>query len=274
MFTRTLISLFFLFPLFSVAQVGVGTTSVHASAKLQIESANKGFLQPRVALTGTADNSTIASPATGLMVFNTANAGSGSTAVTQGIYYYTGSAWTRLSDAPTTTFVSGTWAGGYAGGLNAESPNPPPTIFLGQIELPTGRWEIVLNIELGMVRLATHLTPGCDMHLTYWLSSSSNPGNANQWLYPQTLPNITTDVVVGGAASFSQQVPGSTSVTHKGSFLINNTGATGKTYYLFAVESSACGDPGGSWSGNVSAEFNSFGSSIWPQNRFYAVKIN
>ena len=80
----------------SIAQVGIGTTSPNASAKLDITSTNKGFLPPRVTLTGTADVATIASPATGLIVYNTATAGTSPSNVTPGIYYYDGSKWQRI----------------------------------------------------------------------------------------------------------------------------------------------------------------------------------
>lgn len=83
-------------PLLGMAQVGIGTSSPEASAKLDITSSNKGFLPPRVTLTGTADNTTIASPATGLMVYNTATAGSGTTAVAPGLYYYDSGKWQRV----------------------------------------------------------------------------------------------------------------------------------------------------------------------------------
>lgn len=81
----------------SVAQVGIGTSgTVDASAKLQIDAANKGFLPPRVNLTGTTDASTITSPATGLMVFNLATAGTSPNNVTPGYYYYDGGKWQRV----------------------------------------------------------------------------------------------------------------------------------------------------------------------------------
>jgi hypothetical protein len=78
------------------AQVGIGTASPNASAQLEISSSSKGFLPPRVTLTGTADATTIASPATGLMVYNTATAGTAPANVTPGIYYYDGSKWQRV----------------------------------------------------------------------------------------------------------------------------------------------------------------------------------
>ena len=77
--------------------VGIGTATPNASAKLEIADANRGILLPRVSLTGTNDAATVASPANWLIVFNTATAGSGATAVTPGLYYWNGTAWVRLS---------------------------------------------------------------------------------------------------------------------------------------------------------------------------------
>lgn len=96
----TRILTFLLLPFGAFAQVGIGTATPATSARLEVSSTNKGFLPPRVSLQGTDDATkttpTIASPATGLMVYNTATAGSGATAITPGIYYYDGSRWQRV----------------------------------------------------------------------------------------------------------------------------------------------------------------------------------
>lgn len=81
----------------SNAQVGVNTTSPDASAALDITSSNKGFLMTKVALTGTDDVSTITpAPTTGLLLYNTATAGSSGNEVTPGYYYFNGSSWRRF----------------------------------------------------------------------------------------------------------------------------------------------------------------------------------
>ena len=41
------------------AQTGIGTTTPHASAKLEVSATDKGFLPPRVTLTSATDASTI-----------------------------------------------------------------------------------------------------------------------------------------------------------------------------------------------------------------------
>jgi len=62
------------------------------SAMLDVSAANKGLLIPRIELTGTTDVLTVVSPATSLLVYNTATVND----VTPGFYYYNGAAWTRI----------------------------------------------------------------------------------------------------------------------------------------------------------------------------------
>jgi hypothetical protein len=89
--------LFFLNFSISLAQTGIGTATPNASAKLEVYATNKGFLPPRIALTGTTDNSTIASPAAGLLIYNTATAGAAPNNVLPGFYYWNGSAWVQIA---------------------------------------------------------------------------------------------------------------------------------------------------------------------------------
>ena len=81
------------------AQVGINTTSPASGAILDIDSElkDKGFLMPRVELTGTDDTGTITpSATTGVMVYNTVTAGPLITQVTPGFYYWNGTQWRRL----------------------------------------------------------------------------------------------------------------------------------------------------------------------------------
>lgn len=52
-----LLSLFFFIQM--NAQAGIGVTNPHSSAKLEVYATNKGFLPPRVTLTGASDVTTI-----------------------------------------------------------------------------------------------------------------------------------------------------------------------------------------------------------------------
>jgi hypothetical protein len=87
--------LFFLFTISLRAQVGIGTTTPDTSALLEVQSTSKGLLIPRVTLQSTTDVTTIASPATGLLVYNTATHND----VLPGFYYWEGS-WKPLLASP------------------------------------------------------------------------------------------------------------------------------------------------------------------------------
>lgn len=81
---------------FYLGQIGIGTSSVNSNIILQVESNPHsgstlygGILFPRVALTATTVFSPVTgTPATGLMVYNTAVSGAGNTAVTPGFYFW------------------------------------------------------------------------------------------------------------------------------------------------------------------------------------------
>lgn len=90
--------------------VGIGTTTPDPSAMLDIVANDKGLLIPR--LTTTQRTTAIASPATGLLVFDTD---------TNSFWYYNGSGWVNLSGA----------GGGPAWLLNGNSATNPATNFIG-----------------------------------------------------------------------------------------------------------------------------------------------
>lgn len=81
-----------LFPLFSLAQVGIGTPAPEASAQLEVKSTTRGFLPPRMT---SAQRTAIASPTVGLMVYQTDG--------TAGLYYYDGSSWIYIINATSNT---------------------------------------------------------------------------------------------------------------------------------------------------------------------------
>lgn len=76
------------------AQTGIGTSTPHASAKLDVTATNKGFLPPRVTLTNKTDTTTIPSPAEGLLVYNV-----GSVGLQAGYYYWNGANWATIATA-------------------------------------------------------------------------------------------------------------------------------------------------------------------------------
>ncbi|MFH2094383.1 MAG: hypothetical protein ABIJ16_01685, partial [Bacteroidota bacterium] len=100
---KLIVTLFFgVLSLFAFSQnVAINSTGAapNSSAMLDVSSANTGMLIPRVALSATNNAAPVTAPATSLLVYNTATAGAGATAVTPGYYFWNGSIWVRVLDA-------------------------------------------------------------------------------------------------------------------------------------------------------------------------------
>ena len=79
----------------STGSAGIGTTSPNASSLLEMVSTTKGLLIPRMTV---AQRNAIASPATGLMIYQTNG--------TTGFYYYNGTVWTAVSTRGANTSLS------------------------------------------------------------------------------------------------------------------------------------------------------------------------
>jgi hypothetical protein len=189
----------------SVGQVGIGTASIHASAKLQIEATDKGFLPPRVSLTSTTDVSTILTPATGLLVYNTATAGSSPSNVVPGFYYYNGSSWIKLviaSDKVSnvtgiisianggTGNTNGSITGTGALSLNAGGTNQNVTLS------PSGTGKTILNGNVGIGNITA--------------TTTLEVGSANGTIPGEILLNPTSGSNEGGQLVIKKSVAGST----------------------------------------------------------------
>ena len=135
------------FSLISQAQIGIGTTSPNASAQLDVTSSTKGFLPPRVSLTATNAASPITSPANGLLVYNTATAGSSPNNVTPGYYYWDGSSWQRVNNGGTAQVPAWTSAGAIVFGGTTTAPTLGTTVRnnMSYRQLGPKEWEVVMS---------------------------------------------------------------------------------------------------------------------------------
>ena len=98
---KRLVVLFLLITFYAEAQTGIGTTTPNASAKLDVTATDRGFLPPRVALTASNVFSPItgtSSAAAGLLIYNTATAGTVPNNVVPGYYFWNGTAWIQISN--------------------------------------------------------------------------------------------------------------------------------------------------------------------------------
>jgi len=121
--------------------VGINTTgnTPNASAMLDISSSNSGLLIPRVSLLSTTDVTTISSPATSLLVYNT---NSGMTGGQIGFYYWNGSQWTLM--------VSGTNVSGTSWSLTGNVNTIDGTDFIGTTDNVPLNFR-VYNFEAGRI---------------------------------------------------------------------------------------------------------------------------
>ena len=131
-----------LFTISTQAQVGIGTSTPDASARLQVDanaSTNaKGFLPPRVTAT---ERTGVVSPATGLIVYQTDG--------TKGFYYYDGTAWNLLTIA--------TSAVPYTGATSAVNLGAYDLTVNG-LTLGKGAGNISTNTAIGVQALASNNT--------------------------------------------------------------------------------------------------------------------
>lgn len=106
--------------------VGISETAItpDASSILEIRSADKGILLPRIELTDANDNSTISNPANSLLIYNSVTAGIDPNDVTPGYYYWseTDSRWLRIGNSITATPA---WL------LDGNSGTNPTSNFIG-----------------------------------------------------------------------------------------------------------------------------------------------
>lgn len=76
--------------------VGIGTASPNLNASLDLGAVNKGFLPNRVSLSGTTSPAPLNAHTAGMVVYNTAAAGTSPTNVVPGLYYNDGTQWIPL----------------------------------------------------------------------------------------------------------------------------------------------------------------------------------
>ena len=86
---------------------GINTIAPDNSAQLEVAATNKGVLVPRVALTASNVAAPVTAPATSLLIYNTANAGTFPNDVFPGYYYWSGTRWRRFADTRVDRYTFG-----------------------------------------------------------------------------------------------------------------------------------------------------------------------
>ena len=204
----------------SSGSVGLGTTTPNASALLEAQATNKGVLFPRMTQ---AQRDAIASPATGLLLFQTD--------VAPGFYYYTGTAWKSINEfaSSTTLHIGDTYAGGIIFYLEPSGLN-------GLVVAPASS-ESTNTYQWGC--------SGTSIPASRGTSIGSGAANTNTLLLACDMNSITTaaeradDLVIGGYSDWYLPSKDEINLMHKNLHLAGLGGFTLDASYWSSTESDA-----------------------------------
>jgi hypothetical protein len=233
--------------------VAINSTGNPAVASAVLDLSNnktngtKGFLGPYVSLTGNTDNTTVASPAMGLIVYNTTIAGNCPNTVFRGYYYWNGAYWIPMSahlvvldeaqSVPTGFGASGggtdleTWGFGHFAASSASVTSLP--------------YSIATNAGEGMY-FAMNTDTLYNIQVQGWTLYHAGTGSADVTIYLIKYSLGTVSVAATTSAAGTSLGSASTAnVVDANPFTINYTGAkylpvvAGDVLLLEAVNTSA-----------------------------------
>jgi hypothetical protein len=198
----------------SSGSAGIGTTSPNASALLEVKSTSKGILIPRMTL---IQRNAITSPATGLLIYQTNS--------TPGFYYYSGTAWTAV------TQKIKAWS------LTGNSGTNPSTNFIGTTDAQPLMFRIN-NTKAGYIDYNTGA-----VGLGY-LSLNSNTATGNTAVGYEAGYSITSgsnNTAIGSSALLSDSSGIQNTATGTFALFSSKTGSNNVAngYYALASNTSA-----------------------------------
>ena len=185
------------------AQTGIGTTTPHASAKLDVTSSDKGFLPTRMT---SAQRTAISSPAAGLMVYQTDG--------TSGLYYYNGTAWIYIINSTTNvvSVVNGGTGTTTSTGTGSVVLNTSPTLTTPALGTPSSATltnASGLPIASGVSGLGTGVASFLATPTSSNLASAISDETGSGALVFGTSPTLTTPTL-GVASGSSLALTGTT----------------------------------------------------------------
>lgn len=230
----------------NTGNIGIGTTSPNAGAKLDISATDKGILIPRITQANRP-----ASPTNGLLIYQTDN--------TPGFYYYNGGTWKRLADntdipqaaGSIIPFASGlpvtvtTMAGGLSGtaGLVGFGSSVSGISFVGgNIDL-TGAAGTLLNFAFTAPRNGTITSISSFFSTTAALSLVGSSVTITTQLYTAPNGSNTFSVVPGASVTLAPAMTGIMAIgtTSSGTTTGLNIPVIAGNRYLLVYSATAAG---------------------------------
>jgi hypothetical protein len=218
------------------AQTRIGSTDpMNPDAYLQLGNttgANKGLLLSRVALTSTGSPAPLSAHVAGMAIYNTATAGSGSTAVTPGYYYDDGTKWVTAGSGSEPWYSTATRAGSVS--------NTDSVYVMGQVGIGTSN--PVAQLDVIGNAIVTIMPPANNTDsLVMWDPTGQlrqiSAARLQGILYPQASVSsldCTSATYSGGNLIDGQTANGLLSIPYQGgngghynSILVSSTGVTG-----------------------------------------------
>ncbi len=225
-----------------------------ASAILDLNTGNagnKGFLPPQVALTATNAAGPVTSPATGLLVYNTATAGTSPNIVIPGYYYWNGSAWVSMitrskvtASLPYLLLTSTSNGRYYVSGHNVIRDNfsdygsGPGTVSAQAAYMADNNYVIMSNGNFSKVSGWVNVTGGGGKVVTIVVYKYT-PASGSAANITGTLLGSTTVTCTTAGNNYSYEISGSTSLT-KGDFIMVWFSLNGTGYSLYASGTIEC----------------------------------
>ena len=251
--------------------VGVNSTGAtpNTSAKLDLNTGNnfaspngKGLLIPNVALLNTGDVATVVSPATSLLVYNTATNGVSPTNVIPGFYYWNGVKWVIFDVGPSSDWLLLGNAGTSATANFMGSTDANDVVFKANnaevFRMGNSSKNLMVNSTNNTNAFLSSATSGT-MHGIYSLNSGASTGNA---IFAET-KSTTADAMVVKVTNASSPVNAITA---------DVTGGIGKGN---AINASGNGIPGISTIyGTSTPTVSGSGFDITTSNHTFGASIN
>ena len=215
-------------------------------------SGNKGFLPPQVVLTATDAAGPVSSPATGLLVYNTATAGSSPTNVTPGYYYWNISVWVRLISTSKVTasipylLQSSTATGRYyVPGYNVIRDNwndygsGPGTVSAQAAYIADNNYVVMSNGTFSKVSGWVNVTGGGGRTVTIKAYKYTPVSGSSANIAGTQMGSTVTVLCSTAGNNYSYEITGSNSLT-KGDFVMVWYSLDGATYSLYASGTIEC----------------------------------